>query len=151
MIAITAAVIVFIAVIAPVIVAAAIGIAVVVMIPAVIVFDVAAIPIPVTLEEFISLVTRTHPARPFIGRPRPITGVPYVTATHRIPIPVDPNELGSGSLRDHANHTRWRRLPNPDADGKLCGTVNFMALHETYHVGQAAYVRSWLGKPGVMG
>jgi hypothetical protein len=39
----------------------------------------------------------------------------------------------------------------PSADGLLCGTVNFMALHETYHVGQASFVRSWLGKPGVMG
>ena len=39
----------------------------------------------------------------------------------------------------------------PSADGKLCGTVNFMALHETYHVGQAASACSWLGKPGVMG
>ncbi len=39
----------------------------------------------------------------------------------------------------------------PSADGKLCGTINFMALHETYHVGQAAYVRSWLGHAGVMG
>jgi uncharacterized damage-inducible protein DinB len=39
----------------------------------------------------------------------------------------------------------------PSADGKLSGIVNFMALHETYHVGQASYIRSWLGKPGVMG
>jgi uncharacterized damage-inducible protein DinB len=39
----------------------------------------------------------------------------------------------------------------PSADGKLSGIVNFMALHETYHIGQAAYVRSCLGKPGVMG
>lgn len=39
----------------------------------------------------------------------------------------------------------------PSADGKLSGTINFMALHETYHVGQAAYVRSWLGKSSVMG
>ena len=39
----------------------------------------------------------------------------------------------------------------PSADGKLTGVINFMALHETYHVGQAAYLRSWLGKPGVMG
>lgn len=39
----------------------------------------------------------------------------------------------------------------PSADGKLTGVINFMALHETYHVGQAAYIRSWLGKPGVMG
>jgi len=26
-----------------------------------------------------------------------------------------------------------------------------MALHETYHVGQVAYVRSFLGYAGVMG
>jgi hypothetical protein len=26
-----------------------------------------------------------------------------------------------------------------------------MALHETYHVGQVAYVRSFLGHAGVMG
>jgi hypothetical protein len=39
----------------------------------------------------------------------------------------------------------------PSADGKLCGTVNFMALHETYHVGQVAYLRSFLGHAGVMG
>jgi uncharacterized damage-inducible protein DinB len=39
----------------------------------------------------------------------------------------------------------------PSADGMLSGVVNFMALHETYHVGQASYVRSWLGHSGVMG
>jgi uncharacterized damage-inducible protein DinB len=39
----------------------------------------------------------------------------------------------------------------PSADGKLSGIVHFLAFHETYHVGQAAYVRSWLGHPGVMG
>lgn len=39
----------------------------------------------------------------------------------------------------------------PTADGKVSGLINFMALHETYHVGQCAYVRSLLGKPGVMG
>jgi uncharacterized damage-inducible protein DinB len=39
----------------------------------------------------------------------------------------------------------------PSADGKLTGIVNFMALHETYHLGQCAYIRSLLGKPGVMG
>jgi hypothetical protein len=29
--------------------------------------------------------------------------------------------------------------------------VDFMAYHETYHVGQLAYLRAWLGKPGAMG
>ena len=39
----------------------------------------------------------------------------------------------------------------PTADGNVSGFVNFMALHETYHVGQCAYIRSLLGKSGVMG
>jgi hypothetical protein len=39
----------------------------------------------------------------------------------------------------------------PSKDGKVSGFVNFLAFHETYHVGQAAYLRCWLGHPGVMG
>jgi uncharacterized damage-inducible protein DinB len=39
----------------------------------------------------------------------------------------------------------------PSADGKVSGVVNFLAYHETYHIGQASYLRSWLGHPGVMG
>ena len=39
----------------------------------------------------------------------------------------------------------------PSADGKISGIVNFMAYHETYHIGQIAYLRTWLGHPGVMG
>jgi hypothetical protein len=26
-----------------------------------------------------------------------------------------------------------------------------MAIHETYHVGQASYLRGWLGHKGLMG
>jgi uncharacterized damage-inducible protein DinB len=39
----------------------------------------------------------------------------------------------------------------PSLDGKISGIVNFMAIHETLHVGQASYVRSWLGHKGLMG
>jgi uncharacterized damage-inducible protein DinB len=39
----------------------------------------------------------------------------------------------------------------PSADGKVSGIVNFFAYHETYHIGQASYLRGWLGHPGVMG
>jgi hypothetical protein len=39
----------------------------------------------------------------------------------------------------------------PIADGKISGIVNFLAIHETYHVGQASYLRSWLGHKGLMG
>jgi uncharacterized damage-inducible protein DinB len=39
----------------------------------------------------------------------------------------------------------------PSIDGTLGGTVFFLAYHETSHVGQAVYLRSWLNKGGVMG
>jgi DinB superfamily len=39
----------------------------------------------------------------------------------------------------------------PSADGKVSGVVRFLAYHETYHVGQAAYLRCWLGHKGMMG
>jgi uncharacterized damage-inducible protein DinB len=39
----------------------------------------------------------------------------------------------------------------PSADGKVSGIVNFLAYHETYHIGQASYLRGWLGHPGIMG
>ena len=39
----------------------------------------------------------------------------------------------------------------PSADGKISGIVNFMAIHETYHLGQASYLRGWLGHKGLMG
>jgi hypothetical protein len=39
----------------------------------------------------------------------------------------------------------------PSADGKISGVVNFLAIHETYHLGQAAYLSCWLGHKGPMG
>jgi len=39
----------------------------------------------------------------------------------------------------------------PSADGKVSGVINFLAIHETYHIGQASYLRSWMGHKGLMG
>lgn len=39
----------------------------------------------------------------------------------------------------------------PSFDGKVSGLVDFLAFHETYHVGQAVYLRSYLGHGGSMG
>jgi uncharacterized damage-inducible protein DinB len=39
----------------------------------------------------------------------------------------------------------------PSADGKLSGTIRFLAWHETYHVGQLSYVRGLLGHKSLMG
>jgi uncharacterized damage-inducible protein DinB len=39
----------------------------------------------------------------------------------------------------------------PSLDGKESGIVSFLAIHETYHLGQASYLRGWLGHKGLMG
>lgn len=42
--------------------------------------------------------------------------------------------------------------PNsPPGDGTKAGVINFLAYHETYHVGQVAYLCSWLGHTGPQG
>ena len=37
------------------------------------------------------------------------------------------------------------------ADKTLRGVILFRAYHESYHVGQLAYLRKWLGYPGLVG
>lgn len=42
--------------------------------------------------------------------------------------------------------------PNsPSGNGKISGVINFLAYHETYHVGQIAYLCCWLGHQGPQG
>lgn len=39
----------------------------------------------------------------------------------------------------------------PSPDGKVSGFIAVLAWHETYHLGQIAYLRSWLGHSGIFG
>ena len=41
--------------------------------------------------------------------------------------------------------------PSPSFDGTIGGLVSFLAMHETYHVGQAVYLRRLLGHDRVVG
>jgi uncharacterized damage-inducible protein DinB len=41
--------------------------------------------------------------------------------------------------------------PQPSTDGKISGLVGFLSFHETYHVGQVALLRCWLGRGGIVG
>jgi uncharacterized damage-inducible protein DinB len=42
-----------------------------------------------------------------------------------------------------------RDFPIPDKSVR--GAVSFLTFHDSYHVGQIAYVLKWLGKPGLVG
>lgn len=58
------------------------------------------------------------------------------------------------TLQNTTQETLDQPAPNPgppSADGKFSGFVNFMAMHETYHGGQIAYLCTWLGHKGPMG
>jgi uncharacterized damage-inducible protein DinB len=41
--------------------------------------------------------------------------------------------------------------PSPSFDGTIGGMVSFLAMHETYHVGQVVYLRRLLGHERVTG
>jgi len=41
--------------------------------------------------------------------------------------------------------------PSPSFDGTIGGMVSFLAMHETYHVGQVVYLRRLLGHDRVVG
>ena len=41
--------------------------------------------------------------------------------------------------------------PSPSFDGTIGGMVSFLAMHETYHVGQVVYLRRLLGDDRVAG
>lgn len=45
--------------------------------------------------------------------------------------------------------TAPRDLPIPDKTVR--GAVSFICFHESYHVGQMAYIVKWLGKDGLVG
>ena len=53
----------------------------------------------------------------------------------------------SAALANASGETLSRAaLPGPPSfNGKLSGTVAFLAFHETYHVGQVSYLKKWLG------
>ncbi len=40
---------------------------------------------------------------------------------------------------------------SPSFDGKVGGMVTFLAFHEAYHVGQAAYLRCWMDRSQIVG
>ena len=62
-----------------------------------------------------------------------------------ISFPATLDEISSDTL------SKPVQQPSPSFDGTVGGMVSFLAMHESYHVGQFAYVRRMLGGEGVVG
>ena len=59
----------------------------------------------------------------------------------------------SAAVEEVSEDTLFAQSPEriPSANGKISGLVNFLANHETYHLGQVAYLRCWMGHTGIAG
>jgi hypothetical protein len=93
------------------------------LIPVMVVVDVAASAVPVARIEATAFMARSNPARSSIGRASPITFMPAIVATDRVPVAANPHEIGCG-LRRHDDHGArgWRRADlNADRNLGFCG------------------------------
>jgi hypothetical protein len=90
-----------------------------ILIPVVVVLKAAALSLPVSCEVCAALVVRNNPTSAYVWRTSPVTFVPLVMVSHRIPIPVDPNKFGCRSDRNSVNDARRRRWADADPDRDL--------------------------------
>jgi hypothetical protein len=89
-------------------------------VPTVVVGDLTAVgAVPVAFIEPLSIMTGFNPTRTAVRRTGPISVVPLIAMTNRIPIPAYPGVVGSGTSRLNPDHPRRRRRADSDSDGKL--------------------------------
>lgn len=95
-------------------------------VPTMVVVEPAAIAFPIAGNEPPPVVIGLNPVPAREGRSRPVARVPHPASADRIPVAVDPHEIGTW-LRRHARWTQpWRR-PDRDAErnlsaGRRCGS-----------------------------
>lgn len=75
----------------------------------------------------------------------------YPSAEEVVQAWKDVSESLTAALENATEEALAAPAKPPSMDGKVSGMVNFLAYHETYHVGQAAYLRRWLGHEGPVG
>jgi hypothetical protein len=91
-------------------------VAVMIMIPMMVVLKPAVISIPVASKVLFSIMVGGNPMSPFVRRSSPIASVPFVVMSHRVPVTLDPNELGPWSDRSYRNYARCWRSADSDPD-----------------------------------
>jgi hypothetical protein len=97
-----------------VVIAVSVSVPVLFSIPMVIVLKTAMIPIPIPYKKLSTVMMRCNPASAQIRRPSPVTLVPFIMSSHRIPIAFDPHEIRARGRWKNANHVRRRRRPDID-------------------------------------
>ena len=99
------------------------------MIPMVIVVEPPAIAIPIASKKLPPVMAGPSPMGTRIRWTSPIALVPPVAASRRVPVALNPDEIGSWSGRQNSDNTRRRRRPNPNSNGDL-GESRWAANHQ---------------------
>lgn len=90
-----------------------------VVVPAMIMLEPSAVPLPVTIIEPLSVVMGRNPASPRVRWPSPITLMPAIVTSLRVPVTLDPHELRAGGRRQNSNYACRRRWTNSDSNRHL--------------------------------
>ncbi len=88
-------------------------------VPFMVVGDMAAIAIPVAFKVTLSVVTRFHPTGAGISGTCPVSLVPLIVVSHRIPVARNPQTSGAGTPRLYPYYTGRRRRADSYSDGNL--------------------------------
>ncbi len=96
-------------------------VAIMIAVPAMVVFETAAIALPVARKEALSIMTRCNPDRTCVRWASPVSGMPPIMVAHGIPIALDPNKVRARTYRLNPNDPRGRRRTDPHSDGNLGG------------------------------
>lgn len=92
---------------------------VMVLVPAMVMGDLAVAAVPVTVEVARSIMMRLDPVSAFIRRTGPVSIVPFIVAALRVPIASNPVIAGAGAPRLHPDDARRGWRSDSYSDGKL--------------------------------
>jgi hypothetical protein len=93
--------------------------AIALVVPMMIVLDAAALAVPVSMIEALSIVARRYPSSGCVCRTAPIAGMPLIVVPYGIPVAVYPDELRTWPRGENANDSRRRGWADSDSDGNL--------------------------------
>src|SRR5215469_15568546 len=105
--------------VAVVVIVTVVKIAVMVVVPAMVVVDAAPLTRPIAGEESLAVMMRRDPMCSLIRRPRPVTLVPFIVISYRIPVAPHPDKLRRRLRWQRVNHARWWRRSDQHSNRHL--------------------------------
>lgn len=105
--------------------------AVAIVIPVMVVLYATAGAVPISGEIAAAFIARNDPSGAGIWHARPISGVPGVAMSDRVPVAFYPREIGAGTHRANPKYAWRRRSAYRNSDGDLREAGSAQEEHES--------------------